>query len=272
VATVVFFHAHPDDEALATAGTMIKMSAAGHRVLLVLATRGEEGEPVPGVLSDGEELGERRSQEVQAAADLLGVARVAFLNYRDSGMIGSSSSENPACFWQADESEAVGRLVALLADEAVDLLVAYDPHGGYGHPDHIQVHRVGTRWAAEHGVRLRWVTMNRDIVRSVVAEAMGEVSEVGQEPDADLAKRSERLTDDLFGLPDAEITHGIVVTEVLERKRAAIAAHASQVAPDSFFLAPLDARYEAAFGTEWFVDPGRPRIAGEPHRTDLLLN
>src|ERR1700737_1829088 len=147
MATAVFFHAHPDDECILTGGTMAKLAAAGHRVVLVSATRGEHGEVDDGVLAPGETLGERRTGELQAAADTLGVARVAFLGFVDSGMMGTSENDAKESFWQADVSAAAQRLADLLTEEGAGVLVVYDDHGGYGHPDHIQVHRVGVRAA-----------------------------------------------------------------------------------------------------------------------------
>ena len=165
MSTIVFFHAHPDDEALSTAGTMALLSESGDRVILVVATRGEEGEPVPGILKDGEPLEERRTLELIKSANILGVARVEFLNYRDSGMIDTPSNSNPDCFWQANVEEASLRLADILREETVDLLVIYDPNGGYGHPDHIQVHRVGTHWADQIGIEnIRWTTLNTDSI------------------------------------------------------------------------------------------------------------
>ena len=110
MATAVFFHAHPDDEALATGGTMALLADQGHRVVLVVATNGEEGEPVDGVLAEGEALGDRRATEVAEAAAILGAARVEYLGYRDSGMAGEATNEHPGCFWQADVAEAAARL------------------------------------------------------------------------------------------------------------------------------------------------------------------
>ncbi len=262
MATAVFLHAHPDDEALATGGTMARLADAGHRVVLVVATHGEEGEPVPGVLADGEPLGDRRTAEVADAAAILGAARVEFLGYRDSGMDGDPANGHPDCFWQADVIAAAERLGGLLDGEDPDLLVVYDPSGGYGHPDHIQVHRVGVRWAsAAGGVPVRWVTMNRDAIRSAIDRAVDEFAS-GQATWADeemLELRRQRVEVDTFGMADAEITHAVDVTAVISRKRDAIRAHASQVAADSFFLSMPDETFTATFGTEWFVDPGRPR-------------
>jgi len=156
-----------------------------------------------------------------------------------------------------------------LADEEPDVLVVYDPDGGYGHPDHIQVHRVGHRWADMAGIdRVRWVTMNRDAIRDSIKAALAD--EDSWSDDGMLELRRERAESESFGMPDAEITHAIDVSAVIDRKRAAIAAHASQIGPESFFLAMPDEQFAMAFGTEWFVDPGSPR-RGWTQRTDLLL-
>jgi len=145
MATAVFFHAHPDDEAIATGGTMAKMAKAGHRVVLVTATRGELGLTPEGTIREGETLAAARERELEIACKALGVTRREFLGYRDSGMAGDESNEDPSCFWKADVEEASQRLARLLDEEHADVLTIYDEHGGYGHPDHIQVHRVGAR-------------------------------------------------------------------------------------------------------------------------------
>jgi LmbE family N-acetylglucosaminyl deacetylase len=151
VATLVCFHAHPDDESIATGGVMARAAAAGHRVVLVVATRGEHGEVDDGFLDEGEALGARRERETLASAEVLGAARVAFLGYTDSGMMGTPTNDDPGCFWRADVEEAAGRLAAILTEEGADILTVYDDNGGYGHPDHIQVHRVGLRAARWRG-------------------------------------------------------------------------------------------------------------------------
>lgn len=262
MATLVCFHAHPDDEAIATGGTMARAAAAGHRVVLVLATRGEEGEQIPGVVPDGEELGAWRERETRRSARLLGCARVEFLGYRDSGMAGAPQNTAPGSFWQADVDEAARRLAQILADERADVLTIYDSHGGYGHPDHVAVHRVGTR-AAELAdtPRLYWATMNRDRIREMVEAA----ERAGTPLDAE---RTERADSEEFGLPDADITHAVDVTAVLDLKRAAMAAHASQIGADSFFLNLEDEAFADAFGTEWFVRPGHRRNG--PQEPDLF--
>ena len=286
--TLVLFHAHPDDEAIATGGTMALAAAAGHEVVLVVATRGEQGEPVPGVLAPGEALWERRVAETHASAALLGVAEVVFLGFEDSGMMGEPTNANPACFWQADPDEAADRLAAVLDRVGADVLTCYDPHGGYGHPDHIQVHRVGHLAAQRLGLgagrpgRLFESTMNRTRI-SELMQAAGEFLEedgsVGAPEGAGLGEHELAAAEEVaatvavepdFGTPEEGITHAIDVTAVLDVKRTAMAAHASQVAADSFFLTLPDEAFAAAFGTEWFILPGSPREPGAPFGTDLF--
>jgi len=145
--TLVAFHAHPDDESIATGGVLAQAADAGHRVVLVVATRGELGTAGPGELPAGPELGVRRTQETERAAQILGVSHVEFLGYHDSGMAGTPTNDAPGSFWTADVDEAAKRLAAILDEEHADVLTVYDERGIYDHPDHIQVHRVGIRAA-----------------------------------------------------------------------------------------------------------------------------
>ncbi|NNE74895.1 MAG: GlcNAc-PI de-N-acetylase [Acidimicrobiales bacterium] len=249
MATAVFFHAHPDDEAIATGGTMALAAEAGHRVVLVLATQGEQGEPIEGVLADGEQLGDRRAAEVADAAAILGVHRYEFLGYRDSGMMGEPTNDEPDCFWQADLDEAADRLADILREESADVLTVYDSHGGYGHPDHIQVHRVGIEAATRAGVeRVFESTMNRTRIMAMV-DAMIEADLA----DADMKERRANMDDEPFGSPESSLTHCIDVAAIAGRKKAAMAAHASQIGPDAFFLTMPDDQFAASFGREWYI-------------------
>lgn len=263
MATLVSFHAHPDDESISTGGTMAKAASEGHRVVLVVATRGELGEPVPGVLAEGEALWERRVVETGRSAEVLGASRLEFLGYEDSGMMGEPTNENPACFWQADLEEAAERLAAILRDEDADVLTIYDDHGGYGHPDHIQVHRVGVRAAELAGVQHVYEgTMNRTRIREMTqaARASGEIDDL---PDVDGAEAS-------FGTEEDGITHAIDVSAFLDRKLASMKAHASQIGPDHFFLTMAPEIFEVAFGHEWFIEHGATRSPDDPFGTDLF--
>lgn len=189
MAGIVSFHAHPDDESIGTGGLIARAAAAGHRVTLVFATRGELGTPVDGVLEEGEQLTLRRSAECYRSAEALGVARVEFLGYTDSGMAGDATNEAPYCFWQADVEHAAARLAVILREEQPDILTVYDDIGGYGHPDHIQVHRVGLRAGALAGVP---IVAQGAINRDRIDEAMALAGELGVDPDDATTDRTMR--------------------------------------------------------------------------------
>ena len=256
--TLVCFHAHPDDEAIATGGSMARAHAEGHRVVLVVATNGEHGE-VPDDLGPGESLVDRRRSETEHSAEVLGIDRIVWLGYRDSGMTGWDANGHPDSFANADLDEAARRLADVLVEEAADALTIYDWHGGYGHPDHVQVHRVGTR-AADlvgdelPGLRVFEATMNRDDARRGFEEmrAAGMVLD----PDDDWDVDGPMDDGNPMGTPEAELTLVVDVSAYVGRKRAAIAAHRSQVTDSGFFLAIPDDVFDRAFGREWFVEHG----------------
>jgi len=261
MATLVSFHAHPDDESIQTGGTIAKAAADGHRVILVFATRGEHGEVDDGFLDLDEQLAQRREQETLRSAEILGVKRVEFLGYHDSGMMGTPENDLPDAFWQADVDEAAERLGTILREEQADILTAYDSDGGYGHPDHIQVHRVGKRAAELAGTpRFFEATMNRDHIRRVMQEAVA----AGTLPAEDVPDVTEM---DSFGRPDAAITTAVDVHGFLDAKRASMRAHASQIGEQSFFLMMPEEGFAASFGIEWFIRHGVP----EGHRDDDLF-
>jgi len=264
--TLVSFHAHPDDESIATSGIMARAVAAGHRVVLVVATRGEHGEIVPGVLSEGEQLGIRRSAEVYESARRLGVHRVEFLGYVDSGMMGEPTNDVPWSFWQADVDHAGERLAGILRSERADVVTIYDWHGGYGHPDHIQVHRVGKRAAELAGVeQVFQSSINRDhLLRGFQAMAAAAV-EAGATPPEELGG----IPDDL-GLPESEMTHAVTLTtDELVLKRESMLAHRSQMADDHFMLTMPGPAFAHAFGTEWYAADGPAPAPGS--LADLLF-
>ncbi len=241
---------------------MRKAADEGHRVVLVIATRGEHGEVPDGFLGPDEQLWQRRIVETQAAADILGVQRVEFLGYQDSGMMGRPTNDLPGSFWTAPVGQAADRLAAILREEHADVLTIYDDNGGYGHPDHIQVHRVGRRAADLVGVdRVYQSTMNRDyMARGMEAFAAQAVAEGLELPDP-----GDRADD--FGKPEAELTARVDVTAYTAQKRAAMRAHASQISEKSFFLAMPDDAFAYAFGVEWFIRDGQgPGIT----ETDLM--
>lgn len=245
---------------------MARAHAEGHRVVLVVATDGAHGE-VPDDLAPGETLADRRRTETAGSAAALGIDRVEFLDYRDSGMTGWDGNDDPDSFWRAELDAAAERLADVLRDEGADLVTIYDWHGGYGHPDHIQVHRVGKRAAelvAEELPNLRVLesTMNRDeMLRGLeMARQMG--TDFGPETDdGEMFDPSGPMDDgNPMGSAEAEITLCVDVTGFVGHKRAALEAHRSQVTDQSFFLQMPEEMFAQAFGREWYIEHDR-----EPH-------
>ena len=257
--TIVSFHAHPDDESIGTAGTLARAAEAGHRVVIVFATRGELGEPVPGVLRDGEQLSLRRSAECYAAGRELGAQRIEFLGYTDSGMMGEPTNDAPYCFWRAPVEHAARRLAVILDEEEPDVLTVYDDNGAYGHPDHIQVHRVGMRAAELSAVP---VVAQSTINREWLAQGMRRLVDAGQ-VDPAVVTMPEPDSDD-WGKPEAEITHKVEVVDVAARKRAAMRAHASQMGPDHPLLAMPEPMFLVGLGVEFYIVTPPPSPAAAP--------
>ena len=248
MATFVFFHAHPDDESIATGGSMAALAEAGHRVILLVATKGEHGEVADGFLEPGETLAERREKETHDAARVLGIASVEFLGYVDSGMMGEPENDAPGSFWAADLDEAAGRVAELLRREAVDVLTVYDENGNYGHPDHIQVHRVGVRAAEIAGTpHVYESTVNRDEMLRNFRELAERGLTPGEPPPVDEFE---------LGVSADLVTTKIDVRPFLQRKRDAMRAHSSQIDETSFFLSMPDEVFEATWGTEWYIHRG----------------
>ena len=249
--TLVAFHAHPDDEALLTGGTLAKAAAAGHRVVLVTATCGEQGlaGPEDGL---GAELGSKRRSELAAAAAALGCARVVTLGYGDSGL--HPDPADRAAFANTDVGAAAERLAEVLREERADVLTVYDRNGGYGHPDHVQVHRVGTRAAALAGTA---VVLEATAPAALFRRTLFVLGLVGHA----LGRPAPLGTRRVF-TESSRITHAVRVTGCLDDKRAAMRAHGSQrrgrgqVRVLDLILGLPSPLFRLAFGREWFVEQG----------------
>ncbi|MBK8447545.1 MAG: PIG-L family deacetylase [Micropruina sp.] len=258
MSTIMFVHAHPDDEGTLTAGSMIRAADEGHTVVLVFATHGEHGE-VPDDLAPGETVAHRRMLEAGRAAEVAGVARVHWLGYSDSGMAGWDQNDEPDAFVQAELDEASARLVALIEQERPDVLVGYDWHGNYGHPDHIKVHQVVRRATELASVRPRLfeATMNRDASRAMFEAAKAADIAGANEFDPDAPMNDGNP----LGTPEVEISLQVDVSDYLARRRAVMECHRSQVSDVQAMLSLPELAFAGMFSNEYFiaVDVGNPR-------------
>ncbi len=244
--TLVFVHAHPDDEALLTAGTMARAAAEGHRVVLIVATDGEAGLTSSDYADD---LGAIRRDELAASAEALGIARTVMLGYPDSGLHG----ERPDGFAHVGRFTVGRRIAAVCDEEQADVLVGYDPSGGYGHPDHLAVHRAvrTAQVLCTTPPRLFETTLPREpIARAAHLAAASRLTPAEFDP----------AEFDTAWTPKAEITHRVNVRDVLPAKAAALRAHASQATADGTtrtlaVLTRLPRPVQALLlGTEYYVE------------------
>ena len=255
-------HAHPDDEVLSTGGVLLKAADEGLRTAVVTCTGGEMGEIVGAGLDPDEvrpRLAELRREELTRALALLGAGEPRMLGYRDSDMLGRAGNADPRSFWQASFDEAVGRLVAQIRSFRPDVLVTYDGFGLYGHPDHVQAHRVSVVAAEAAAVpqlypdaAAAW-RVRKVYLATIPASAAMRLDRSLRE--RGLPSPFEQTEPDAapFGSPDEAITPLVDVRPYLQRKMAALREHHSQVGDDSFFLNMPEDLQEIAFGTEAFV-------------------
>lgn len=299
---LLLVHAHPDDESIGTGATMAAYAAADARVALVTCTLGEEGEicvpELAHLASDREGgLGEHRIGELAGACRELGVSEHHFLGgkgrYRDSGMMGAASNDHPDCFWQADFGEAVRSLVSVVREVRPQVMVSYDENGLYGHPDHIQAHRVaraafdragdpsygtggprgGSQTQPQPGsgsqstpwqpAKFYHTAMPHSVLEASAAALAGTEHAF-----------AEVATEDFpFGVPDAEVTTEIDARDHLPAKLAAMRAHRTQIQVDGWIFALSNNLPQRAFGREHYIlaEGRRGGSAGpEGWETDLF--
>lgn len=274
---LLLVHAHPDDESINNGATMARYAAEGALVTLVTCTLGEEGEVIPPALAHhaadrDDTLGPYRRGELAAAMKELGVTDHRFLGgagrYRDSGMMGAEQNRRPGAFWAADVDEAAGHLVDVIREVRPQVLVTYDPDGGYGHPDHIQTHRVATRAAelaadaayrpgaaAPHAVaKVYWNRVPRSVaeerfaaLRAEAADSFPGIAAIGDVPGV---------------VDDALVTTVIDGTGYEGAKAAAMRAHATQIALQGPYFALSNDLGQPVFTTEYYElaagAPGAP--------------
>jgi mycothiol S-conjugate amidase len=244
------FHAHPDDESSKGAGTMARYSAEGVRVVLVCATRGEEGDILnprmerPGIK---EHMPEIRVAELETACDILGVERIYHLGFRDSGMPGTPSNDHPEAFGRVDPDEATRRVVEIIRAERPEVFVCYDETKGYEHPDHVRVHDIGTRAFDEAGDSGRFpdagapwepsklyyfATFSKQRFSQLLEAARAEGIET---PFDEWIDRWEEE-----GFEEPTVTTQVDVADFIELRSKALLAHATQIDPESFWFAIPD--------------------------------
>ena len=270
---LLLVHAHPDDETIGNGATMAQYVAGGAHVTLVTCTLGEEGEVlVPELVhlaaDRDDSLGQHRINELAVAMEAIGVRDHRFLggpgHYRDSGMMGLPTNDRTGCFWQADVDEAADLLVQVIREVRPQVVVTYDEKGGYGHPDHIQAHRVtmrGVERAADPAVggaapwevaKVYWnaipETWIRDGLRRL-RDAGDTAAFEGMDPDGELP----------MATPDELVTTAIDATDHVDAKLAAMRAHSTQIALDGPFFALSNNLGNAVWGIEHYR-----LVKGEP--------
>ncbi len=266
---LLLVHAHPDDESIGTGATMALYAAQNALVTLVTCTLGEEGEVVVDELGHlastrEDKLGQHRVEELAAACEALGVGDHRYLGgpgrWRDSGMMGTPTNDDPRCLWQADLDEAVLELVRILREVRPQVVISYDENGGYGHPDHIRAHQiavggfeaagdpayapeVGEPWQA---AKLYYTAMPK----SVIQRGIDHFREAGG--DSGFFADLESADDVPFAVDDELVTTEIDATDFLPAKVAALRAHRTQISVDGPFFALADNEGQQAFGVEYY--------------------
>ena len=249
----LFVHAHPDDETINNGATMAQMIEDGVAITLVTCTRGEEGEVLVPELthlasSAEDKLGFHRITELANAMKVLGVKDHRFLGaYRDSGMMGTPQNEHPNCFWRADVELAAKELAAIINEVKPQVMVTYDENGGYGHPDHIQTHRVAMRAAEIANWQITKIYWNI-MPKSVVQKGMDAMKAQGSD-----FFGAENVDDLPFVKDDSFVSAVIHAPSQVDKKMAAMKAHATQISLDGPFFALSNNLGVQVFGDEYYT-------------------
>jgi LmbE family N-acetylglucosaminyl deacetylase len=267
--TLMAVHAHPDDEATGTGGVLARAAAEGIETVLVTCTDGAGGDGPDGVKPGGPghdpaAVVEMRRAELEASCAILNISHLELLGYADSGMMGWPTNDATGSFWSTPVADAAERLAKLIEHYQPDVIVTYDENGFYGHPDHIQAHRITMAAAELTGVaaKVYWTT----VPRSMMAEFERVMREAGV--DLDELEGSDDSPAQEIGLPDEEITTWVDITEFAPQKYQSLAAHASQ-SESIFFMQLGQERFTQLMGIETFVRVHDTTGAAVPE-TDLF--
>lgn len=272
--SILGIFAHPDDEQVMS-GVFAQAASEGIRTGLICATRGEVGEIADPSLATSETLGHVREGELRAAAIVLGIKHLWFLDYKDSGMIGTPPNEDPTCFYRSDETEALAKIVKIIREFKPTIIVTFDRTGGYGHPDHLTVHRLtnlafdaaadnskfpeaGEAWQTK---RLYYGGFPRSLMRTF--------AKLVNEMDMDTGFRD--LDPEKFGMDDSEITNSIDVSKWVQLKEQSLNRHRTQMAPDSpFRKMPKEIMEQLRSIEHYSLAAGDPLPNNEEAKADLL--
>jgi N-acetyl-1-D-myo-inositol-2-amino-2-deoxy-alpha-D-glucopyranoside deacetylase len=254
---ILLVHAHPDDETINNGATMALYASLGAQVTLITCTRGEEGEVLTPELthlasSQTDALGEHREIELANAMKALGVTDFRFLaegegKYRDSGMMGTEPNNRLDVFWQADFEEASDYLVKVIEEVKPHILITYDEIGGYGHPDHIQAHRIAMRASEKSKWQIQKIYWNT-MPKSVLAESMAKMKELGSD-----FFGADNVDDLPFAKEDSFVTSLIDGNSYVDAKMAAMKAHHTQIALDGPFFALSNNLGLQVWGHEYYT-------------------
>jgi N-acetyl-1-D-myo-inositol-2-amino-2-deoxy-alpha-D-glucopyranoside deacetylase len=268
--TLMAVHAHPDDEAIGTGGILARAAAEGIQTILVTCTGGEVGEIAPETGVSLEHLGEVRKRELEEACRILGVTHLELLGYRDSGMAGTADNDHPNAFARADLREATAKVVALVRKYQPDVIVTYNENGFYGHPDHINAHRVAVG-AYEQAGDEPWAPSKlyyTAVARSAMMQFGQRLRELGIDGPGGDAEESPGPEPE-WGTPDELITTEVDVSAHVEQKRLALFAHATQMGPEVFFAKIPPPVFQQMFGREQF-QLVKSRVPATPREADLF--
>lgn len=272
--SVLGLYAHPDDEQGMT-GLFAECNAEGMRTGLLCATRGEAGQIHESVDATRETIGAVREEELRRAARVCGIQKLYFLDYRDSGWFDTPDNDNPESFNRCDQQEALGKIVAVVREFKPTIMVTFDPKGGYGHLDHIMIHKLATQafsaaadpaqysdkgepWQTE---RLYYSSFSRSVMASLRDMMMQ------YDPDSDFAK----LDFSEMGAEDSEITNEIDVTKWMDVKQESLSQHRTQTSDfDRWSLLPPDLLVKIRGIERYILAAGTPLPAGPEGRADLF--
>jgi LmbE family N-acetylglucosaminyl deacetylase len=283
--TLLAVFAHPDDESFGTGGTLSLYASKGYCVELICATRGEVGEISDPSLATPETLAEVRENELRCAARGMGIRPPIFLGYRDSGMKGTPENDDPRCLHQADRTLAIGKVVRLIREIKPDVVITFEPGGGYGHPDHVAISQITTAavaaaadpaqyseqlfagLAAHHTAKLYHTALPRQFFRKMAEMLLAAGVDVEKMSGVREGNMSE------WGMADELVTSTIDVSSVLDRKIESFWCHRTQLNPQGPFTTVLKLGgdvWRDAMRLEFYTRVQPPVAAGEPVETDLF--